>query len=150
MTTTVVRFQSHRRQSFMARALLDFFSNVNLMTPSFASHLQSTAHRCFVNIGAVDNACTVWDEFVAATFYSTYNSIKYSMNFLIVLKIADKVLNETFPRENFDIDQSYKKHPLVGWLPEVRCQMGSPTRFLVMRWNWINFWQEIGYEWNEQ
>ncbi|XP_033213697.1 uncharacterized protein LOC117170768 [Belonocnema kinseyi] len=108
MTTAVLNFQSNRGKGFMARSLLDSCSNANSMTQSFLHHLKLPTKQCFVNIGAIDNASTVSEKYTNATFYSNYNNSKHQLNFLIVPKIADRVPNETFPRERFGIPKNVK------------------------------------------
>ncbi|XP_058797385.1 uncharacterized protein LOC131667724 [Phymastichus coffea] len=78
------------------------------MTQSLINRLQLPVKQCFVNIGAIDNANIVSEKYTTATFYSTYNNSKHQLNFLIVPKIAEKVPNETFPREKFNIPKNIK------------------------------------------
>ena len=92
----------------MARALLDSCSNANLMTQKFLTSLQLPTKQCFVDIGAVDETSTVSEKYVKATFFSTYNNTKHQLNFLIVPKIVERVPNETFPREKFNIPKNIK------------------------------------------
>ena len=46
------------------------------------------------------------NHYIRATFYSTHNDFKRELNSLIVPKIAEDVLNETFPRELFNIPKN--------------------------------------------
>ncbi|XP_058789767.1 uncharacterized protein LOC131663394 [Phymastichus coffea] len=81
------------------------------MTQRFLTRLQLPTNQCFVDrlINAADgNASTIAERFTEATFHSTYNNLKHQLNFLIVPKIADRVPNEAFPREQFDIPKSLK------------------------------------------
>ncbi|XP_058798334.1 uncharacterized protein LOC131668296 [Phymastichus coffea] len=108
MTTAVLKFQSSPGNSLTARALLDSCSNANLMTSNFATRLKLPTNKCFVNIGAVDNTSVISDRFAKAVFYSTYNNVRYQLNFLIVPEIANRIPNEVFPREQFHIPRNIK------------------------------------------
>ncbi|XP_033229127.1 uncharacterized protein LOC117180745 [Belonocnema kinseyi] len=70
--------------------------------------LQLPTKQCFVNIGAVDETSTASEKYVKATFFSNYNNTEYQLNFLIVPKIVERVHNETFPREKFNIPKNIK------------------------------------------
>ncbi|XP_058810347.1 uncharacterized protein LOC131675396 [Phymastichus coffea] len=108
MTTAVIKFQNGRGNCYMARALLDSCSTVNLITEEFANKLKLPKLACSINIGAVDGSSTVSNNYVRATFHSVYNNSSHELNFLIVKKIIDYVPNETFPRERFDIPKNIK------------------------------------------
>ncbi|XP_058809539.1 uncharacterized protein LOC131674714 [Phymastichus coffea] len=106
MATEILKFRTQQGSYLMARALLDSCSNANLMTQNFLDRLQLTTKQCFVNIGAVDDSSTVLEKYTIATFFSTYNNTEHNLNFLIVPTIVDKVPNETFPRERFNIPKN--------------------------------------------
>ena len=104
MTTAVVRVQN-RQGNFVAQALLDSCSTVNLVTEKFAKLLNLPSKVCSVKIGAVDGLCTV-SKYVEATVHSARNNFQQKLNFLIVPNIADAVPNDIFPREQFHIPKN--------------------------------------------
>ncbi|XP_058800258.1 uncharacterized protein LOC131669418 [Phymastichus coffea] len=108
MTTAVVKVKDKRGDFVVARALLDSYSTVNLVTKNFAKLLNLPALSCSVNIGAVDGLCTVSNKYIQTHVHSNYNNFKHQVQLLIVPKIADTVPNDTFPRHLFDIPKGIK------------------------------------------
>ena len=107
MTTAVLKVKNSRGNDFMARALLDSCSTVNLITEQFAKSLNLAKQTCSINIGAVNGLCAASNEYLKATFQSIYNDLKRELKFLIVPKIADLVPNEIFPRNRFVDSRKY-------------------------------------------
>ncbi|XP_031777962.1 uncharacterized protein LOC116415998 [Nasonia vitripennis] len=103
MTTAVVKIQDFRGNFIVARALLDTCSNVNLVSEKFAKKLNLIEHSCLVNIGAVDQLCTVSKSQISTTLQSSYNKFQANLHLLLVPNIAEAVPNEAFPRDRFDI-----------------------------------------------
>lgn len=81
MTTAVVKVQDFRGNFIVARALLDTCSNVNLVSEKFAKKLNLIEQPCLVNIGAVDQLCTVSKSQISTTLQSSYNKFKANTPF---------------------------------------------------------------------
>lgn len=106
MTTALLKVQNKQGNCFTARALLDSYSTVNLITQNLANLLNLNKYTCSIKIGAVNGLCTVSNDYIKATFQSMYTDFKRELNFLIVPKIADLIPSETFPRNSFDIPKN--------------------------------------------
>ena len=103
MTTAIIKDRNGSGNLVIARALLDSYSTVNLITQKFTEQLNSPARSCSMRIGAVDVMSTVSTSQVQVTFQSSYNSFQLTLTFLVVPSIAALVPNDTFPRYRFDV-----------------------------------------------
>ncbi|XP_063981499.1 uncharacterized protein LOC135164772 [Diachasmimorpha longicaudata] len=104
----MVKLIDNRGKTVLARALLDSCSTVNLITQRFAQSLRLNTISCSVNIGAVDGLCTIAERYSQLEIQSNHNDFRQKLNFLIVPQIAERIPNELFPRQLFDIPKNLK------------------------------------------
>ncbi|XP_058789801.1 uncharacterized protein LOC131663419 [Phymastichus coffea] len=143
MTTAIVQIKNNRGNLVMACALLDSCSTVNLITERFAKSLHLSEFSCSVNIGAVDDLCTVSKKYIQASIHSKCNNSIQQIQLLIVPKIAEAVPNDVFPREFFNIPKGVKLADPQFHLPKpIDILLSSSVTLSVLAVGQIKFQRE--------